>query len=465
MSQSGSGRHRSDVPARHEERQAPPRDRGSVMGRRALGATAALALAVGGAGAALHFSDLGGHKSASLAASTTSVPMLGSSVYSPSDLAADTQAFGHMPIVRVYYPGLPPANAWTSGLAGANHSAVIVSFKALPTTILSGADDPALKQFFDSAPTGHPVYWSFYHEPEDNIAAGQFTLADYKAAWAHIAQLAQAANNPDLTATLILMEYDLQPASHRNWKDYLPGGNIIKVLGWDAYPLGSATGTNPQIQPPADFMAPAIAASKSVGLPYGFAEFALDLTANRAPWLSQVGQYLMTSGALFGTYFNGNAQYPAMQLNGTDSASTWHTFVQEALADLGGAPPASSASPTSAPTSTAAPSPTTSAPSASPGISGLAVDPATLTPNGTDDVGISFTLGQAADVTVCILNADNAVVQQISKPGRPAGRVTVPYYGFDGKGHHIPAGNYTVLIVASNSQGSSTAEGGLTITP
>jgi hypothetical protein len=415
----------------------------------------------------MHFGE-GGHKTASLAASTTSVPMLGASVYSPSDLAADTQTFGKMPIVRVYYPGLPAANAWTSGLAGANHSAVIVSFKALPTTILSGADDAALKQFFDSAPTGHPIYWSFYHEPEDNIAAGQYTLADYKAAWAHIAQLAAAAGNPDLTATLILMEYDLQPASHRNWKDYLPGGNIIKVLGWDAYPLGSATGTNPVIQPPADFMAPAIAASKSVGLPYGFAEFALDLTANRQPWLSQVGQYLMTSGALFGTYFNGNAQFPPMRLNGTDSASTWHTFVQDSVAGLTGKPPVqptSPASPTSAPSSTASPSPTTSAPSASTGISGLTVSPAALTPNGTDQVGISFTLAQAADVTVCILNADNAVVQQVSKPGRLAGRVTVPYFGFDGKGHHIPAGHYTVLVVASNSQGSSTAEGGLTITP
>lgn len=427
-----------------------------------------MALAIGGAATALHVGDLGGHKSASLVGSTTSVPMLGSSVYSASDLAADTQTFGHLPIVRVYYPGLPAANAWTSGLAGANKSAVIVSFKALPTTILSGADDAALKQFFDTAPTGHPIYWSFYHEPEDNIAAGQFTLADYKAAWAHIAQLADAAGNPDLTATLILMEYDLQPASHRDWKDYLPAGNIIKVLGWDAYPLGSATGTNPVIQPPADFMAPAIAASKSVGLPYGFAEFALDLTANRAPWLNQVGQYLMTSGALFGTYFNGNAQYPLMRLNGTDSSSTWHTFVQESVADLSGTPPAqptSPASPTSAPSSTSSPSPATSLSSGTANVSGLAVSPATLTPDGTDHVAISFTLAQAADVTVCILNADNAVVQQISKPGRAAAPVTVPYYGFDGKGHHIPAGNYTVLVVASNSQGSSTAESGLTIAP
>ncbi|MDQ2873992.1 MAG: hypothetical protein M3Y33_03910 [Actinomycetota bacterium] len=409
------------------------------------------------AAVAVHSGDFASHKPASLAADATAVPLLGSSVYTSSDLAADTQAFGRMPIVRVYYPGLPPANAWTSGLAGANQSAVIVSFKALPQTILSGADDAALKQFFDSAPTGHPIYWTFYHEPEDNIEAGQFTLADYKAAWAHIAQLADAASNPDLTPTLILMEWDLIPASHRNWKDYLPGGNIIRVLGWDAYPVGSATGVNPQMTPPAGFMAPAIAASKSVGLPYGFAEFALDLTTNRGPWLDAVGKYLMTSGALFGAYFNGTAQYPAERLTDSDSASLWHGFVQESAAGLHA--PAPPAQPTSSP------SPTASPVSATGGISGLTVGPATLTPNGTDHVAIGFNLSQPADVTICILNANSAVVQQISKPGRAAGKVTVVYYGFDGTGHHIPAGAYTVLVVASNSQGSSTAEGSLTITP
>lgn len=61
-----------------------------------------------------------------------------------------------MAIVRVYYPGLPSPNAWTTGLAAANKSAVIVSFNAQPTTILSGQDDAALSHFFDTAPAGNP---------------------------------------------------------------------------------------------------------------------------------------------------------------------------------------------------------------------------------------------------------------------------------------------------------------------
>ena len=45
--------------------------------------------------------------------------------------------------------------------------------------------------------------------------------------------------------------------------------------------MGSATNENPQLTPPADFMGPAIAASKSVGLPYGFAEFGLSTATGR----------------------------------------------------------------------------------------------------------------------------------------------------------------------------------------
>jgi beta-mannanase len=141
-----------------------------------------------------------------------------------------------MAIVRTYYPGLLSSRAWTTGLPAANKSAVIVSFKALPKTILSGQDDAALSHFFDTAPTGNPIYWSYYHEPEGNIADGEFTLADYKAAWAHVVTLARAAHNPDLHSTLILGGYDFRPSAHRNWKDYLPGGGIISTLGWDAYP-------------------------------------------------------------------------------------------------------------------------------------------------------------------------------------------------------------------------------------
>jgi len=412
---------------------------------------------------------------ARITAASSSIPLFGSSV-GYVGLAQTTAQFGRMPIVRVYYPGLPASNAWDGGAAGANDSAVIVSFKALPADILSGADDATLTHFFDTAPTGHPIYYSYYHEPEDNIADGQFTLAGYKAAWARVAALASAAHNPDLHSTLILMSWDLVKASGRDWKSYLPGGGIISTLGWDAYPVGSATNVNPQPTPPADFMGPCITASNSVGLPYGFAEFGLSTAAGRPAWMTEVGNYLMSSGALFATVFNGVAEYPTLQLTDRASQDVWKGFVAKSAQAQPGPSPAPSSpvtqptgttpTPTaSMPTPTASPSasPATSAPAASSWVSGLNLSPAQLTGTGSNDTTISFRIGQAADVTVLVLGADGSVVRQIAKPAHTAGLVSVPYYGYTDSHTRLPAGTYKVLIVASNGSGSASAETTLSI--
>jgi hypothetical protein len=387
---------------------------------------------------------------------SASVPLFGSSV-TGSDLAQTTAQFGRMPIVRVYYSGLPASDAWTGGLAGANDSAVIVSFKALPADILSGADDATLTHFFDTAPTGHPIYYSYYHEPEDNIEAGEFTLADYKAAWAHVAQLATAAHNPDLHSTLILMAFDLAKASGRDWRSYLPGGGIISTLGWDAYPPGSAGSViNPQPTPPADFMAPCIAAAKSAGLPYGFAEFGLATATGRAAWLTDVGNYLMTSGALFATVFDPTAPSSALQLTDQASQAVWKGFVAESVQAQATGTATASASPTS-------PAPAGVAPVASTWVTGLSLSPAQFAGTGTNHTVIGFRIGQEANATILVLSANGTIIRQIDKPAQAAGQISVPYYGYNGTGSRLPAGSYQILVVASNGSGSATAETMLTI--
>ena len=89
-----------------------------------------------------------------------------------------------MPIIRVFYPGLPSPNAWTTGCACDQQVSGRREFQCAAGRHLSGADDAVLSHFFDTAPTGHPIYYSYYHEPEPHIAEGQFTLSAYKAAWA-----------------------------------------------------------------------------------------------------------------------------------------------------------------------------------------------------------------------------------------------------------------------------------------
>jgi hypothetical protein len=232
-----------------------------------------------------------------------------------------------MAIVHVYYTGLPKANAWTTGKTAANHSAVIVSFNALPKTVLSGKDNAALSHFFDTAPRGHKIYYGYGQEPERQVHLGRFTAAAYKRAWVHVAALARAAHNPYLHSTLLLEAYDLTKAAHRNWRNYLPSGHIISTLGWDAYPVGSALNKDPRLTPPRVFMGPAIAASKRAHLPYGFAEFGLSTAKGRPAWLRRVGSYLLHSGAKFATMFDGNIQRPFLKVTDKASIKVWRSFV------------------------------------------------------------------------------------------------------------------------------------------
>jgi hypothetical protein len=183
---------------------------------------------------------------------------------------------------------------------------VVVSFKALPQTILSGADDAVLQHWFDTAPTNVPIYWSYWHEPEDNIAAGQFTAEEYRAAWVHIAALAANAHNPELHATLILMAWTADPHSGRNWQDYYPGSTVIDTMGWDAYNTGWSNGS---YNSPAEVYGNAIAVSKQLGKPFGFAETGSHLVpgddgTGRAAWLRNTAAYLEAQGASWVCYFD-----------------------------------------------------------------------------------------------------------------------------------------------------------------
>jgi hypothetical protein len=291
----------------------------------AVAALAAIALVWPYPAAALR-TPLSGADAASHArlTATSRAPLLGVTVTTGHDLGQDEAQFGHLPIVHVYYSGLPPANAW-SGTAGKAGAAVIASFAANPSAVLSGADNAALSHFFDTAPRNHRVYYSYIHEPEHAVNHEGLNVTLYREAWLHVAALAAKANNPELIPTLILEEYDLRlgsrgPAANRNWKQYITP--VIKVLAWDTYPAGTG-----KPMPPSFLMAPAIAATQSLHLAYGFAEFGIPTAQGRATWLNEIGGYLMSSGALFGTYFDSSI-YRGYRLTDTASVAAWRHWVQ-----------------------------------------------------------------------------------------------------------------------------------------
>jgi FlgD Ig-like domain len=380
------------------------------------------------------------------ASGSTGGPLFGASASDAAAVAKATSQFGHMPIIRVYYNGLPDPHVWTTGAPGVNKSAAIISFQAPPSIVLSGADDAALRQFFDTAPTSHTTYYSYYHEPELDVRAHDFTLASYKAAWAHIVAIADAAHNPSLKSTLILMAWDLNPRSGINWKDYLPAGHVVSTLGWDAYPAGTVADHDPQLTPPADFMGPAIAASKGAGLPFGFAEFGLATSNGRPAWLTEVGNYLATSGALFGTLFD-SPRHLNTFITDSPSMASWRAVVRRSGLDTPATAPKNAATPASAALR----------------LTGLTTTPASFSGTGRGRVTIAFALTQSADITVCVLNSHGVLVHQLSSPNRAAGKVRIGYRGYAKAGQRLHPGRYHILIVASNAHGSATAEATVTV--
>jgi len=121
---------------------------------------------------------------------------------------------------------------------------------------------------------------------------------------------ANAAHNPDLHSTLILCPDLVGPRTATEGLSVRPQYHQHSSAGM-AYPVGSATNVIPSPATSVRLsMGPAIAASKSVACHKRLPEFGLSQRTPRCTWLPSVGRYIMLSGALFASYFNGKRSVP-----------------------------------------------------------------------------------------------------------------------------------------------------------
>lgn len=233
--------------------------------------------------------------------------------------------YGGLETVRLFYRGVPPA--WP-GNPNLGNRPPIISFKMAPRDVLAGKYDKAMAHWFATAPRDRDIYWVYYHEPEDNIATGEFTAADYRAAWRRLRSLADRAGNSRLHATLVLMGWSLDPLSKRDWRDYYPGRDVIQVLGWDVYNLGWK---KRRYDDPAAMYDRVVAVSKGENLPFGIAEtgsylVAGDNGARRAAWLRATNAYLAKRHALWVAYFDLDWSTGDFRLLDTQSRRAWQEF-------------------------------------------------------------------------------------------------------------------------------------------
>ena len=236
--------------------------------------------------------------------------------------------FGGVDVVRVFHSGLP--DSWRKLRRDFAKRKMIVSFKADPKRILAGTYDRRLKRWFRNAPPKRRTFWSYYHEPEDNIEAGDFTARQYRRAWRHLDRLAAKAHNKKLRSTLVLMAWSLDPASDRRWKRYY-APKAVDVLGWDAY--NHKVGNGGYLAPRKMFGRVA-RVSKRANRPFGVAELGSfrapsDNGRKRARWLRRTGRYLAKRNASFVSYFDSDVVDGDFRLRDRRSRHAWRHVVNK----------------------------------------------------------------------------------------------------------------------------------------
>ncbi|GIH02466.1 hypothetical protein Rhe02_05330 [Rhizocola hellebori] len=241
-------------------------------------------------------------------------------------LAREDGLFGGLDMVRVFFSGAPPA--WPGSPADIPRRTVNVSFKFNAADVIAGKHDAAMRTWFAGVPRTIDVYWTYYHEPEDNIRDGEFTAAQYRSAWQRLRGLANEAGNARLRSALVLMEWTLRPASGRNWRDYYPGNATIDVLSWDVYNLEAEKG---RYTAPATLFGQIVTIARGEGRPWAVSEFGSHLAtgdtgAARAAWLADSARYLTEQKAVFAAYFDLDWETGDYRLRDAAGLAQWKAF-------------------------------------------------------------------------------------------------------------------------------------------
>ncbi len=101
--------------------------------------------------------------------------------------------------------------------------------------IASGAEDAAIIARADAIEAfGVPVYLTFHHEPEDDLATWG-TPAEYAAAFRHVVDVFRAQGVDNVAFVWTMMAWTFDPRSGKPIDDYYPGNAHVDLIGSDGY--------------------------------------------------------------------------------------------------------------------------------------------------------------------------------------------------------------------------------------
>lgn len=241
-------------------------------------------------------------------------------------LRQSDRRFSRLEVVRVFAPLI--RDGWSGRLGDINRP-IAVSFVSPPGEVLSGQHDTTLRAWFRHAPGGDPIWWTYWHEPEDEIATGDFSARRYRAAWRHIEAIARQAGTANLHPTLALMAWTARSASGRRARDYYPG-DFIDVIAWDGYNPPGSSG----YAPPREIFGAAAATTKRLGNRFAISEVGSVLVpgdegSRRASWLVDVARFAAGKSASYVSYWNAKIPNEDYQLRDLPSRLAWRSVVKD----------------------------------------------------------------------------------------------------------------------------------------
>lgn len=164
-----------------------------------------------------------------LSAPVPAKPRIGSSVkdVKPATLTATAATYGPLGVMRIFRDNTA-ADPTAAGpnLLPAGAAFVHVSFK-------SATDAAFVAMLVAARDRKQKGFWTYTHEPEDQIASGALTGAAYRATWLRLMALAATVPGVTLEPMLVLMSWTLNAKSGRRWADYDPDGKV--AVGFDCY--------------------------------------------------------------------------------------------------------------------------------------------------------------------------------------------------------------------------------------
>lgn len=167
-------------------------------------------------------------------------PLIGISAPNESAFNTIDQQIGYVVTRRTYNTTLPAS--WAASNAASDVAAGRISYWSWKPNLQSFPTDNAAKtafsNFLDTIPAGHPCVIAAWHEPEDDISRGDFTLLEWGALQNAFAAIVKSKARPELRTGMCFMgPWTFDTRSGRtawDWEGCMDW-NLIDVVGIDPY--------------------------------------------------------------------------------------------------------------------------------------------------------------------------------------------------------------------------------------